>query len=194
MTATPHRGSEWLFRHLLHLVDPEVYPDPGGDPRQSLTGLRPGGIHFLRRMKEDLVDYDGVTRLFKCLHATNHRVPLNAVELDIYEQALGLVDRFFAPSARPLARMVYGKRAASSLHALAETLRRRLASTSARSPEEAAAEVYPENEDQAVQDEARVVHADSQSPRLEREMVGDLRSHITKILGDPTTCRRNGGC
>ena len=185
MTATPHRGSEWLFRHLLHLVDPEVYPDPGGDPRQSLTGLRPGGIHFLRRMKEDLVDYDGVTRLFKRRHATNHRVPLNAVELDIYEQALGLVDRFFAPSARPLARMVYGKRAASSLHALAETLRRRLASMSVRSPEEAAAEVDPENEDQAVQDEARVVHADSQSPRLERETVGDLRSTITKILGDP---------
>ena len=31
MTATPHRGKEWLFRHLLHLVDPEVYPDPGDD-------------------------------------------------------------------------------------------------------------------------------------------------------------------
>ena len=29
MTATPHRGSEWLFRHLLHLVDPAIYPDPG---------------------------------------------------------------------------------------------------------------------------------------------------------------------
>jgi superfamily II DNA or RNA helicase len=185
MTATPHRGSEWLFRHLLHLVDPEVYPDPGGDPRQSLTGLRPGGIHFLRRMKEDLVDYDGVTRLFKRRHATNHRVPLNSVELDVYEQALGLVDRFFAPSARQLARMVYGKRAASSLHALAETLRRRLASMSARSPEEAAAETDPENEDQAVQDEARVVHADSQSPRLERGTVGGLLGQIEKILGDP---------
>lgn len=185
MTATPHRGSEWLFRHLLHLVDPEVYPDPGGDPKQSLTGLRPGGIHFLRRMKEDLVDYDGVTKLFKRRHATNHRVPLNAVELDIYEQALGLVDRFFAPSARPLARMVYGKRAASSLHALAETLRRRLASMSARSPEEAAAEADPENEDQAVQDEARVVHADSQSPRLERGTVSGLLSYMEKVLDDP---------
>lgn len=185
MTATPHRGSEWLFRHLLHLVDPEVYPDPGGDPKQSLTGLRPGGIHFLRRMKEDLVNYNGVTKLFKRRHAANHRVPLNAVELDIYEQALGLVDRFFAPSAGPLARMVYGKRAASSLHALAETLRRRLASMSARSPEEAAAEVDPENEDQAVQDEARVVHADSQSPRLERETVGGLLAYIEKILDDP---------
>ena len=185
MTATPHRGSEWLFRHLLNLVDSEVYPDPGGDPRQPLTGLRPGGIHFLRRMKEDLVDYDGVTRLFKRRHAANHRVPLNAVELDIYEQALGLVDQFFAPSARPLARMVYGKRAASSLHALAETLRRRLASMSARSPEEAAAEADPENEDQAVQDEARVVHADSQSPRLERGTVDGLLSYIEKTLDDP---------
>ena len=32
MTATPHRGKEWLFRHLLHLVDPAIYPDPGSDP------------------------------------------------------------------------------------------------------------------------------------------------------------------
>ena len=56
---------------------------------------------------------------------------------------------------------------------------------SARSPEEAAAEVDPENEDQAVQDEARVVHADSQSPRLERETVGGLLAYIEKILDDP---------
>lgn len=185
MTATPHRGSEWLFRHLLRLVDPEVYPDPGCDPKRPLTGLRPGGIHFLRRMKEDLVDYDGVTKLFKRRHATNHRVPLNAMELDIYEQALGLVERFFAPSARPLARMVYGKRAASSLHALAETLRRRLASMSAKSPEEAAAEADPENEDPAVLDEARVVHADSQSPQVEGRAVGDLLKYITKIADEP---------
>lgn len=185
MTATPHRGSEWLFRHLLHLVDPEVYPDPGSDPKQSLTSLRPGGIHFLRRMKEELVDYDGVTKLFKRRHAVNYRVPLNAIEHDIYEQALGLVDRFFAPSARPLARMVYGKRAASSLHALAETLRRRLASMSAMSPEEAAAGIDPEYEDLTVQDEARVVHADSQAPRIEKGTVGDLLSCIEEILGDP---------
>ena len=35
MTATPHRGKEWLFRHLLHLVDPDVYPDPGRPTRTS---------------------------------------------------------------------------------------------------------------------------------------------------------------
>lgn len=185
MTATPHRGSEWLFRHLLHLVDPEIYPDPGSDPRQPLTSLRPGGIHFLRRMKEDLVDYDGVTKLFKQRHATNHRVPLNAAELEIYEQALGLVDRFFAPSARPLARMVYGKRAASSLHALAETLRRRQVSMSALSPEQAAAEADPDYEDIVAQDEARVVHSDSRSPRMEKDTIEELLTSIADLMEHP---------
>ncbi|HYO18279.1 MAG TPA: hypothetical protein VES02_06400, partial [Dermatophilaceae bacterium] len=57
MTATPHRGSEWYFRHLLHLVDPEVYPDPGMDApkdEHDLPKLKPGPIHYLRRMKESL--------------------------------------------------------------------------------------------------------------------------------------------
>ena len=65
MTATPHRGSEWLFRHLLHLVDPEVYPDPASDPKAKLRQSSPDPVHFLRRMKEDLVDYDGVHQAFQ---------------------------------------------------------------------------------------------------------------------------------
>jgi superfamily II DNA or RNA helicase len=184
MTATPHRGSEWLFRHLLHLVDPDIYPNPGDDPRQRLSALRPGSIHFLRRMKEDLVDYDGVTPLFKRRRATNFRVPLSPIELEFYTQALEAVDKFFPPSARPLARMVYGKRAASSLYALSETLRRRLAHMGEMSAAEAAAYVDPEGDDQPAQDEARVVHFDSQSPRLERSAVSNLLSRITVALRD----------
>jgi hypothetical protein len=80
MTATPHRGSEWLFRGLLHFVDPEVYPDPGSDPKAELRPIKPGPIHFLRRMKEGLVDYDGRTPLFKGRTAHNKPVPLNSVE------------------------------------------------------------------------------------------------------------------
>lgn len=185
MTATPHRGSEWLFRHLLHLVDPEIYPDPGDDPKQQFSALRPGSIHFLRRMKENLVDYDGVTPLFKRRRATNYRIPLSPIEFDIYTQALQVVDRFFPPQARPLARIVYGKRAASSLHALAETLQRRLTHMGEKSAAEAAADIDPEGEDQTGQDEARVVHADSQSPRAERAAVGVLLSQITATLRDP---------
>jgi len=35
MTATPHRGKEWLFRALLHLVDPDVFP-PGGEQQGTV--------------------------------------------------------------------------------------------------------------------------------------------------------------
>jgi len=50
MTATPHRGKETLFRGLLHLVDPDVFPAvrDGDDLSRQ---LKPGSVHFLRRMK-----------------------------------------------------------------------------------------------------------------------------------------------
>ncbi len=109
MTATPHRGKEWLFRALLHLVDPDVYPAAESSTEPTRT-IKPGRVHFLRRMKEDLVDFDGVTTLFKGRRAENHSVPLTPVEADFYAEALDLVDRYFPAIAVPLGRMVYGKR------------------------------------------------------------------------------------
>lgn len=186
MTATPHRGKEWLFRHLLHLVDPAIYPDPGSDPNQSLPPLRPGPIHFLRRMKEDLVDYDGRTRLFKGRTAKNHRVPLSLKEVTIYQQALEMVDRFFAPTAQPLARMVYGKRAASTLYGLRETLSRR----SAHMGEMSEAETAVESErdffgDEAAADEAKIVHASSLATKAEKAAIKDLIAQVNQILAEP---------
>ena len=124
MTATPHRGKEHLFRGLLHLVDPDVFP---AVDESETTGrqLQTGSVHFLRRMKEDLVDYDGTTPLFKGRQAKNFAVALNASEQAFYDQAIEMVDRYFPPNAVTLAKMVYGKRTASSLYALRETLKRR---------------------------------------------------------------------
>lgn len=185
MTATPHRGKEWLFRHLLHLVDPAIYPDPGTDPNVKLNALRPGPIHFLRRMKEDLVDYDGQTRLFKGRTARNHNVPLSQTEYSYYQAALDMVDRFFPPAAQRLARMVYGKRAASSLYALAETLRRRHDHMGSMSEAEAA--LIAENTDPGDEgevDEAKVVNADSTSSRAERSAIKVLIEQIDATLKD----------
>ncbi|MGC4939307.1 helicase-related protein [Kribbella sp. DT2] len=187
MTATPHRGKEWLFRHLLHLVDPAIYPDPGTDPNIELSALRPGPIHFLRRMKEDLVDYDGQTRLFKGRTAHNHSVPLSQVEYGYYQAALDMVDQYFPPTAQPLARMVYGKRAASSLHALAETLRRRHAHMGQMSEAEAA--LIADREDQGDEseiDEAKVVHAASTASRAERAGIKALVDQIDATVNDPS--------
>lgn len=186
MTATPHRGSEWLFRHLLHLVDPVIYPDPGAREEQDLAPLRPGPIHFLRRMKEDLVDYDGVTRLFKGRTAANFRIPLNAKEYAIYSQALTMVDRFFSAGAAPLARMVYGKRAASSIYALAETLKRRRDHMGEKTEAEAALDVERSDEaDDEATDEAKVVHAGSTASRAEQSAIKELLIQVENMLRDP---------
>lgn len=186
MTATPHRGKEWLFRHLLHLVDPDIYPDPGPDPNVSLPALRPGPIHFLRRMKEDLVDYDGKTRLFKGRTAANHRVPLSKLEFGFYQAALDMVDQYFPSTAQPLARMVYGKRAASSLWALAETLRRRYDHMGEMSEAEAALEAERDYQgDEGETEEAKVVHVGSTSSRAERSAIKTLRDQIAATIADP---------
>ena len=183
MTATPHRGKEWLFRHLLHLVDPAIYPDPGPDVSATLSALHPGPIHFLRRMKEDLVDYDGVTRLFKGRTAKNHAVPLSLPEFGIYQQALDMVDKFFQPAAQPLARMVYGKRTASSLFALMETLKRRSAHMGDMSEAEASLESDRDFEgDDAAADESKVVHLSSRATRAERAEIKLLVAQVEQNL------------
>ena len=186
MTATPHRGKEWLFRHLLHLVDPAIYPDPGADPNINLSALKPGPIHFLRRMKEDLVDYDGKTRLFKGRTAHNHSLPLSLLEYGYYQAALDMVEQFFPPAAQPLARMVYGKRAASSLYALAQTLRRRADHMGELSEAEAA--LLAETADPADEseiDEAKVIHTGSTSTRAERTAIKELVARIEATVTDP---------
>jgi hypothetical protein len=116
-------------------------------------------------MKEDLVDFDGVTKLFKGRRAENHSVPLTPIEADFYAEALNLVDRYFPAIAVPLGRMVYGKRAASSLYALAETLKRRRDGMGTAMPSAAAIEADPDGDDPAKGDEARVIHEGSKAAK-----------------------------
>ena len=183
MTATPHRGKEWLFRALLHLVDPDVYP-PAESNKEPSRSVRPGRVHFLRRMKEDLVDFDGVTKLFKGRHAENRSVPLTPIEADFYAGALDLVDRYFPAIAVPLGRMVYGKRAASSLYALAETLKRRRDGMGTAMPSAAAIEADPDGDDPTKGDEARVIHEGSKAAKAERKEIDALLARLQPIVED----------
>jgi hypothetical protein len=183
MTATPHRGKEWLFRALLHLVDPDVFP-PVESNKEPTRSVKPGRVHFLRRMKEDLVDFDGVTKLFKGRHAENHSVPLTPVEAEFYAEALDLVDRYFPAIAVPLGRMVYGKRAASSLYALAETLKRRRDGMGTTMATAAAIEADPDGEDPAKADEARVTHEASKSAKAERKEINAVLARLQPLVED----------
>ena len=184
MTATPHRGKEWLFRALLHLVDPDIYP-PVAANEEPTRAAKPGRVHFLRRMKEDLVDFDGVTKLFKGRRAANETVPLNPTEADFYAQALDLVDRFFPANAVPLGRMVYGKRAASSLYALSETLKRRRDGMGSAMPAAAALEADPDGDDPAKAEEAKVIVESSRAAKQERREINGLLARLEPLLADP---------
>ena len=185
MTATPHRGNEWLFRSLMHLVDPAVFPEVERvDADQPHYALKPGPLHFLRRMKEELVDYDGRSLLFKARHARNINVPLNLDEQTFYNAALELVARYFPRTAVGLGQMVYGKRAASTLYALAETLRRRREKMGTQDPADAAYEADRDLEDEAERDLAWVTHEESESAREEKKAIGELLDRIDTALSD----------
>ena len=192
LTATPHRGDEWYFRELLHLVDPDVFPTsrepdsglpkrPRSDSDKPRPGapLKPGPLHFLRRMKEELVDYDSQSLLFKEREAQNIKVPMNSEEQRFYDGAQELVANYFHVRGRALAAMVYGKRAASSLRALAETLRRRLVKMGT-------ADALG-GEDQADEDdderEERVVTAGSLNAREEKKAINALLAELEPLLG-----------
>jgi superfamily II DNA or RNA helicase len=124
LTATPHRGKEWYFQCLLNTLDPGQYPvTTGAGDTEPTHRLKPGKMNFLRRMKEDLRGHDGEP-LFKKRFAETLRVDLSATEVSLYEAVMDYVDRWYDARAI-LAASIYGKRAASSLRAAAETLRRR---------------------------------------------------------------------
>ena len=194
LTATPHRGDEWFFRELLHLVDPDMFPTtPRPDARRSTpptvsaagVGLQPGPMHFLRRMKEELVDYDTRSRLFKEREAHNIEVLLNSVEQDAYDRAQTLVGEFFAPAGRMLAAMVYGKRAASSLRSLDQTLRRRRAhmGTNDRTTTEPDLDADVGDADSA----DRVATARSLDARAEKKAIDGLLADIAPHLAAGST-------
>ena len=194
LTATPHRGDEWYFRELLHLVDPDVFPtsnDPDsglpkrrrpGQEEMPRTALTPGPLHFLRRMKEELVHYDSQSLLFKEREAFNVKVRMNPTEQRFYDRALDLVHEYFPVRGRSLAAMVYGKRAASSLHALAETLRRRSDKMGTENrTADGAEDDFDEDGDER---EERVVSAGSLDAKAERLEIADLLSELDPLV-DP---------
>lgn len=191
MTATPHRGKEWLFRALMHLVDPLVFPSVDKDQlagAQPANALRPGTLHFLRRMKEELLDYDGQTRLFKSRRAFNFNVALNVTERAFYTEALELVDRFFPGTSAGLAKMVYGKRAASALFSLAETLRRRRDGMGTLMPglPDGSVDGDPWGGDDAERKESEVIHAGSSASREEKKAIDEMLERLDAHLADAT--------
>jgi superfamily II DNA or RNA helicase len=145
LTATPHRGRKDTFRRLLLLLDEDLFQKdehvddrvreqtaaPGatatGDP--TITGAR--NRFFLRRLKEEMVDWDGGP-LFKPRHTKTPGYDLTPEEKRLYDAVTAYVrsQRREAKAKKnrnvELTLLVMQRRLASSIFAITRTLENRL--------------------------------------------------------------------
>jgi len=139
LTATPHRGRKDTFRRLLMLLDEDLFQwdehvsqriqSAGGDGDSAIEGAR--NRFFLRRLKEEMVDWDGKA-LFKSRHTQTPGYDLTPEEKNLYDEVTKYVRsrRKEAKAKRnrnvELTLMVMQRRLASSIHAITRTLKNRL--------------------------------------------------------------------
>jgi superfamily II DNA or RNA helicase len=148
LTATPHRGRRDTFRRLLLLLDEDLfqkdehvadrvreqtvsYGEAGEDfeDERPLSSAR--NRFFLRRLKEEMVDWDNHA-LFKDRHTKTVGYDLTPEEKTLYDEVTSYV-RSKRREARAkknrnveLTLMVMQRRLASSIYAITRTLENRL--------------------------------------------------------------------
>ena len=161
LTATPHRGDKKQWRKLLDLLSGDISDTPGEE-------------HFLRRLKEQIVDTNG-DPVFKARKAVNHRLHLDHDELEIYNETQQMVAQFGEPEAKHLLQMVYGKRAASSLYSLSCTLQRRFNHLSVAKPD------YGMFGDDETEEDKRATEIASLNTSAEQLAIRDLLCKIERL-------------
>jgi len=149
LTATPHRGRKDTFRRLLLLLDEDLFQKDqhvADRVREQTTPYRTPGEEdfagersikkvrnrfFLRRLKEEMVDWDG-RPLFKARHTKTIGYDLTPEEKKLYDEVTRYVrSKRKEAKARKnvnveLTLMVMQRRLASSLYAITRTLEKRL--------------------------------------------------------------------
>ncbi|MBN1311944.1 MAG: DEAD/DEAH box helicase, partial [Anaerolineae bacterium] len=127
MTATPHKGDPENFRFLLSLIDPDLFADEEILRRAVQRSENP---IFLRRLKEDMRDFDG-RPLFPPRHSQTIAYQLDGLELDLYEKVTRYVEvnfnRALSDENRNVtfALIVLQRRLASSVRAIRCSLENR---------------------------------------------------------------------
>lgn len=148
LTATPHRGRKDTFRRLLLLLDEDLFqkdehvsermreqPSSASQLPEDFEAERPisnaRNRFFLRRLKEEMVDWDS-SPLFKPRHTKTVGYELTPEEKQLYDDVTKYVrsKRKEAKAKKnrnvELTLMVMQRRLASSLYAITRTLEKRL--------------------------------------------------------------------
>ncbi|MBX6396424.1 MAG: DEAD/DEAH box helicase family protein, partial [Alicyclobacillaceae bacterium] len=130
LTATPHKGDTENYRHLLQLVDSDVFSrrdKEDGDPAILRDRANP---YVIRRLKENMVRFDG-TPLFPPRTTITLEFDLSDEELHLYEAVTDYVRTHFnramgrGQTRTAFAMMVLQRRLSSSVEAIRQSLSRR---------------------------------------------------------------------
>ena len=128
LTATPHQGTVDQFEHFLRLLDEDQFVNQDLNRRLLQVDNCPW---FIRRLKEDLHDFDG-KRLFTERHPVTIPFELSPPEHTLYDAVTNYINTFLPRQHRgrrkmsvALARTVFQRRLASSLRAIRRSLENR---------------------------------------------------------------------
>lgn len=131
LTATPHKGNPENYRLLLDLLIPGFFADPAMVNEARRNGDNP---LFIRRIKEDLKDFDGKP-IFTKRYTTTVKFDLNKEELELYKALSEYVRTQFNKALRnnktknnfTFALVLLQRRMASSICSLLMSLKRKKA-------------------------------------------------------------------
>lgn len=127
LTATPHKGDVENFRHLMRLIDPDIFSSVS--VKETLRDR--ANPFIIRRLKESLKQFDG-SPLFPKRTTKTIQYKLSNEELMLYEAVTDYVRKHFnralnqGNNRTAFAMMILQRRLSSSLEAIHCSLTRRL--------------------------------------------------------------------
>lgn len=130
LTATPHRGRKDTFKYLLKLLDPDIFTTDEKVSQRIVGSDEKTHRFFLRRLKEDMKDWDGKP-LFKPRHTKTVKYQLTKEEKNLYDRVTRYLTSRRAEAVEQknvhvtLALMVMQRRLTSSIYAIMKTLQNR---------------------------------------------------------------------
>lgn len=131
LTATPHRGRSDTFKRLMQLLDEDIFATPDL-ASERVKELSEDGINkfFIRRLKEDMRDWDG-NPLYKARFTQTASYDLSVEEKRLYDAVTDYLTKRKAEASESknihvtLALQVMQRRLVSSIFAIKNTLEKR---------------------------------------------------------------------
>lgn len=131
LTATPHRGRKDTFKRLLQLLDEDIFATADlATERVRELSMNGANKFFIRRLKEDMKDWDG-NALYKNRHTKTTSYNLTSDEKRLYDAVtIYLTQRKKEANETKnihvsLALQVMQRRLVSSIYAIRNTLQKR---------------------------------------------------------------------